>query len=319
MFRTTATIDSSFVSKASKTHILSPKETRREELASPIALAHAPCSHSEYPKMLAAHFMPGVSHAVGEAWIPAVEKQVNKEIAEEVSKLIEGFHVPFQHHIEWYKQLADHVYSNRQIDPKCYDYEADKTHPTDVHGNLMRTAPQSSLEAQITALFHDIERCITNKISFKEAPKHVDEVRKLFLHPWHSNKILHTIFAQLDCLERIPEQSLHDIFLFITYHDAGCKGLAEVLPPLHGHSAAPEVAAIANADALDFFRPERLILFFTHPKKPVKDAEIMDRVGMCFKKLNPEGKAFVKEMLSGYTPKSEVEARVIGDVLGKIG
>lgn len=230
-----------------------------------------------------------------------IQRSLETDINAEVASLVDGFKADFDLNIDYFKKLADHIYAHRTINQGSYDFLADLTHARDVHGNLMSTG-EYALPVQIATLFHDIERCINAKMSTPENFKKYDELRKLFLHPWNSIKITDTVLRQLGIAEKIPPSVLEKVYVYMLYHDAGTKGLQveghPVLPSLEGTEDASQVDAIADADARDFFRPDRLFLFYTHPKKPVKDAQIPDRVNMCIRKLSIDSMRRVKASLT---------------------
>lgn len=281
-------------------------------------------NRDHYPEVLKDHLFGKIAQAVSPEIMAALELQVPQNVVPEVQKLIAGFDARCFNHEDMacYQALADHIYANRTIKSDSYDFVADMTHARDVYGNLMRAVgDRASVPAQLTALFHDIERCIVAKFSsFKDELKTLDSLRKEVLHPWNSICILHAVFKEIGILNKIPSHVLDKLYLYIMYHDANVKGFSvdgcEILPRVERGDAVCEISSIANADALDFFRPERLILFYTHAKKPVKDDEIPNRVAMCFKKLNAQGKEFaVKGLKEGYQPKSDEEACVISQAL----
>lgn len=280
-------------------------------------------NRDHYPEVLKDHLFGKIAQVVTPEIMEKLELQVPRGVAPEVQKLVEGFDAGCFDHAQMasYQVLADHIYENRTIKSDSYDFVADMTHARDVYGNLMQAVgDRASLPAQLTALFHDIERCIVAKFSsFKDELKTLDSLRKEVLHPWNSICILHAVFKEIGILNKISVDVLDKLYLYIMYHDANVKGFSldgcEILPRVERGDDACEIGYIANADALDFFRPERLILFYTHAKKPVKDDEIPKRVAMCFKKLNAQGKEFAIEGLKRYQPKSDDEVRVISQAL----
>lgn len=280
-------------------------------------------NREHYPEVLKDHLFGKIAQVVTPEIMEKLELQVPRGVAPEVQKLVEGFDAGCFNHEDMacYQALADHIYANRTIKSDSYDFVADMTHARDVYGNLMQAVGEkASVPAQLTALFHDIERCIVAKFSsFKGELKTLDSLRKEVLHPWNSICILHAVFKEIGILNKIPLHVLDKLYLYIMYHDANVKGFfldgCEILPRVERGDDACEISSIANADALDFFRPERLILFYTHEKKPVEKELIPDRVAMCFKKLNAQGKEFAVKGLKGYQPKSDEEVRVISEAL----
>jgi len=222
----------------------------------------------------------------------------DKAVNDEVDKLINSFKVRdvFYENEEFFFKLSENIYNGRTISRESYDYKADLDHAKKVLQNLKKINNNCSLAEQIAALFHDIERCVNCKISLVEHgekyPGIDNELRKLFLHPWNSVRILHAVFTKLDILNKMSPDLLKKTYLYILYHDAREKGFSFngeiVLPPLQDEHDCNSVARISDADAIDFFDISRFKLFFTHPKRPVKEPkEIWERVDMCIGKLSP--------------------------------